>query len=117
MNEQAQRIAIAEACGALNLPKNAYKIEHLSWRGEDLGCYFLAHYSDGSARPNYTGPLPDYLNDLNAMHGAVKSQPASVMKAMRFWLFNLCDEMTAHEATAAQRAEAFLRTLGKWVPE
>ena len=38
---------------------------------------------------------PDYCNDLNAMHEAEKT----------------LNHMTA---TARERAEAFLRTLGKW---
>jgi hypothetical protein len=63
--------------------------------------------------------LPDYLNDLNAMHEAEKmlteSQSAqyerrlmgsrSFVGAAEFWIYH---------ATAAQRAEAFLRTIGKW---
>ena len=69
-------------------------------------------------------PIPDYLNDLNAMHEAEKvltvaqriayaNQIAvvlsggSVGRAIPNWWF-------IHEATASQRAEAFLRTLGLW---
>lgn len=75
-------------------------------------------YQDGS------NILPDYLNDLNAMHEAeshlgcvldtdgdgelesdYERQLAQVMKP-RGWRI--------YYATAAQRAEAFLRTIGKW---
>jgi hypothetical protein len=55
---------------------------------------------------------PDYCNDLNAMHEAEK------VLTFKDWEF-YCDELggsfqgCAH-ATARQRAEAFLRTLGKW---
>lgn len=50
----------------------------------------------------------DPLMDLNAMHEAIKIQPPHVRKAMRFWLNTIRDEMSAHEATAAQMAKALL---------
>jgi hypothetical protein len=63
--------------------------------------------------------LPDYCNDLNAMHEA-----ESVLKGLDKWSYVLrltevtqsqsSDEMSFFCATARQRAEAFLRTLGKW---
>jgi hypothetical protein len=66
--------------------------------------------------------VPNYLNDLNAMHEVEKvlthlglyaehlericrSQSAMKFAAPGVWLVH---------ATAAQRAEAFLRTIGKW---
>jgi hypothetical protein len=61
------------------------------------------------------GHVPDYLHDLNAMHDAETFGGAEVIKCMRFWLFRICDEMTAHHASAAQRAEALLRTLNLWI--
>jgi O-succinylbenzoate synthase len=90
MNEQKQRNAIAEACG---------KVAVDSW-GE--------HY-----------PIPDYLNDLNAMHEAEEV----LQRHMEKW-WNYVSKLAvanstlglggeAH-ATAAQRAEAFLKTLGLW---
>jgi hypothetical protein len=55
-------------------------------------------------------PLPDYLNDLNAMHEAEK-----VLTADQWFeydrLMPLRDPQKIH-ATAAQRAEAFIKTLG-----
>lgn len=128
MKQEAQRIAIAEACGTLNLPKTALKIEHLDFRGEDCGCYFLATYSDDSARPGYTGELPDYLNDLNTMHEAVRVGLKTVEQCSEYLdtLYRIVQNPhicpTTHaiayvEAAAAQRAEAFLRTIGKWVEE
>lgn len=58
---------------------------------------------------------PDYCNDLNAMHEAEKmltsEQVTSYVDLLEFM-----NERWATPAfgTAAQRAEAFLRTLGKW---
>ena len=58
--------------------------------------------------------LPNYCNDLNAMHEATQSLTKDQLR----WYRNLLIEMTgtfeAIDATAAERAEAFLRTIGKW---
>jgi hypothetical protein len=56
--------------------------------------------------------LPDYLNDLNAMHEAEKVLDST--QGDRY--FELLDQLDVPSisATAAQRAEAFLRTIGKW---
>ncbi len=63
----------------------------------------------------------DYCNDLNAMHEAEKVLNSSEEKMYfanleeivgdLFWHRTTCK---VHRATARERAEAFLRTLGKW---
>ena len=54
----------------------------------------------------------DYSADLNAMHEAEKVLTS--MQQDEYW-DHLIDEKVAYLfATARQRAEAFLRTLGKW---
>ncbi len=102
MNEQEQRIAIAEACG---------------W--EDCGMGWWRHEGIGD-RLN----PPDYLHDLDAMHEAEKVLTehqqelyGGFLHSGRLCLFNAyCTEWSWNliHATAAQRAEAFLRTIGKW---
>ena len=61
--------------------------------------------------------LPDYLNDLNAMHEAEKTLRNEQRFEFYKQLLKACEDSetvnTIH-ATAAQRAEAFLKTLGKW---
>ena len=71
--------------------------------------------------------IPDYLNDLNAMHEAEKmlwgmdwsnryafnDNLANTLKG-RTVNRNEWDAETLLDATAAQRAEAFLRTLDLW---
>ena len=61
---------------------------------------------------------PDYLNDLNAMHQAEKVlTQAQDYQYRDSVLPAVCKDgsgMIALTATAAQRAEAFLRTIGKW---
>lgn len=103
MNPEAQRIAIAEACG---------------WRctasfKEAFACWVRPDGMD-----HQTEWLPDYLNDLNAMHGAEK---VLTEEQWTDYYDNLLDTTKPSfvlrditHATAAQRAEAFLRTLGKW---
>jgi hypothetical protein len=104
MNTEEQRIAIAKACG--------WKWERL-WTGELHG------------KPvGEQGPfreVPDYLHDLNAMHEAVKTldktmKPRyfSCLCMVVYCSISLHGYSAATEATAAQRAEAFLRTIGKW---
>jgi hypothetical protein len=107
---EAQRIAIAEACGWTQI--------------ESCTC------CDGVSRGYQPTPgahkkhLPDYLNDLNAMHDAEKvltnEQDLEYSEALeqvvkgRFVTNNAEDMRRLRSATAAQRAEAFLRTIGKW---
>ena len=121
MNPEQQRIAIAEACG---------------WRKGDLRPSWC-HPDNWSMAKNGSyevwvsqDKLPDYLNDLNAMHDAEKVL-WDTGKAMEFtnrlvgivclargfrWDKGTEDDhlMCLSHATASQRAEAFLRTIGKW---
>src|SRR4051812_24108178 len=100
MTEEAQRIAIAESCGWENHPCG----NGVSGWIERVGEYELRHFE-----------CPDYLHDLNAIHEAEKvlgmdqrTDYIRVLNAGDFGYRRLAF------ATAAQRAEAFLRTLGKW---
>lgn len=111
MTDNEIRIAIAEKCG---------------WKLDDGGI----HYRDpeGFYRPTGSmlnfkaGGLPDYPNDLNAMHEAEKTLNNEKVNlwyryanelSFGVWRDSLPD---AHliNATARQRAEAFCRTLGIW---
>jgi hypothetical protein len=94
MNPEKQRIAIAEACG---------------WRVEQLRSGWLWTHPKYSPRLN-TG-CPDYLNDLNAMHEAEKLIMDESSIIYFEWLTRLS---CPWHATAAQRARAFLETLGLW---
>ena len=111
MNPEQQRIAISEACGWTEV--------------EPCTCCDKVSRGYEPTPGAHKKHLPDYLNDLNAMHEAEKVLthdqmidysrhvgklitsylPASRAAWMDFRLIN---------ATAAQRAEAFLRTIGKW---
>ncbi len=95
MTPDKQRAAIAEACGI---------VTHDQWGP-------LYKTPQGLVRV-----CPDYLNDLNAMHDAEKvliwrtdlavlDYDEELRMVTDGWRWN---------ATAAQRASAFLRTIGKW---
>lgn len=93
-NDQINR-AIAEACGWNNKPVV---------RTNGKGSVWVTEW-------------PDYCSDLNAMHEAEKVLSDDQFKLYSHWVeklmpntgfrFLLC-------ATASQRAEAFVRSLGKW---
>lgn len=104
MKPEAQRIAL---CAVVP-----------NWRVADpSGISSLVHWihADG------TQMLSDPLDDLNAMHEAEKTLPNNgTHEGGRFEYYlkltSLCGGVMNNNifATAAQRAEAFLRTIGKW---
>lgn len=64
--------------------------------------------------------VPSYVRDLNAMHEAEKTLRDEVRMnygsdLQRVLLRTYEENSWLISATAHQRAEAFLRTLGKWV--
>ena len=106
MTPEQQRIAIAEACG---------------WQWKSRMKDSIRVWSKPPLMVYYDCGLPDYLNDLNAMHEVEKTLNATLLNSYRrlLYLVVLDDQVnTSNEpawATAAQRAEAFLRATGKWV--
>ena len=104
MTPEAQRIAIAEVC------PNLWQDKSFIWSNQG----FLVHPFDEVTI--------DPLSDLNAMHEAenhIQDWPKYVLNVMKVikWKFHetLADIGVIMSATASQRAEAFLRTLGKWI--
>jgi hypothetical protein len=98
-NEQIN-IAIAEACGWEQV------------EGEE--CFF-----DNGIEQIYIENIPDYCNDLNAMHEAEKSLNPSLAGCYGRTLTSIAWQseqpvFAPMTATARQRAEAFLRTINKW---
>ena len=76
------------------------------------------HRSGKAPGADYVGQefMPNYCNDLNAMHEAEKVLDSDEL--FRGYYLALYDITKSTRwpvhATARQRAEAFLRTLGKW---
>jgi len=93
MSNDQINAAIAKACG---------------WMPDNRGLGWLSPHG-------YYAPEPDYCTDLNEMHEAEKvltddQREVFYPRNLGAWQrpFNVI------YATARQRAEAFLRTLGKW---
>jgi hypothetical protein len=95
MKQEEQRIAIAGACGWVQSPTGWWKL-------------------DEKVEPF----LPNYLNDLNAMHEAEKL----LLENSGTWTRYVTElkiqsekfGMPLFHLNATQRAEAFLRTLNLW---
>jgi hypothetical protein len=110
MKPEKQRIAIAEACGIVGPFDNRW-IKEYEEEGGDV--YGFTGFEKGELVF-----VPDYLNDLNAIHEAEKVLRDDREAAFRGWLWLAHGQPELRcaivHATAAQRAEAFLRTIGKW---
>jgi len=117
MTEQEQRIAIAEACGwtSINMGSFPTAWRHPENKSEEIGKRAVIN----------SLYLPDYCNDLNAMHEAEKAARVHLGQTYAKNLREVIDQdkrgnILRHEtwvyytATAAQRAEAFLKTLNLW---
>jgi hypothetical protein len=113
MTPEQKLIAIAEACG---------------WTGITIQCRNIACGVPPTSR---LGPaiyldgkwfkiIPDYLNDLNAMHEAEKTLSRNDKQKYLDILADAPREDIYYTwadsvfATAAQRAEAFLKAIGKY---
>lgn len=107
MKTEKQRIAIAEACGWV-------KCHECDDSG---GCAFWWKHDEGRTG-RATHFLPDYLNDLNAIHGAFALQPRPVQEQIVEILVaakpSSSPEMAVAYSTSEEWAEALLRTLGLW---
>ena len=105
MNPEQQRIAIAEACGWKNVDAGAGRV----WG-------FTTRHKGTPSESDVCVDIPNYLNDLNAMHEAEKTLTDKAHEEFRLNLYDLIrdDSRLIVSSTATQRAEAFLRTIGKW---
>ena len=136
MNPEQQRIAIAKACGWTDIQINFDSKSGLIGKKRSIPSYchsipYQGYNFEGSHRSDYGAGIPDYLNDLNAMH-EVESFIRNAQDQMRYASETLIamgfdDLMEASDlnvdycwhvmgATAAQRAKAFLKTLNLWKP-
>jgi hypothetical protein len=119
MKPEEQRIAIAEACGWTEIGV----IDYLCGIHPQM---LNAKAYDGSPLTPPIWEIPDYLHDLNAMHEVernILNDSLALINYARELRYIVNSEGFAKNerficsdwhATAAQRAEAFLRTIGKW---
>ena len=122
MNDTEQRIAIAKATGCnMKIEEEGFWV--FSQPGQ-LDKRVAKHHSEEDA---WRLCAKNYPTDLNAMHEACESVPD--FEWCKFWerletvteTRVFCKDITDDckgmlGATAAQRAEAFLRTLDLWKP-
>lgn len=99
MTDDQINAAIAEACGW----KKPARKTVLNEKG-----YFVTQHAQSA---------PNYCNDLNAMHEAENTLVGQQFSAYAFMLNDIEGSLYGIRATARQRAEAFLRTIGKWEEE
>jgi hypothetical protein len=101
MTQEEKRIKLAEVAG---------------WEVIELTLCNVKPDKNGDPEIEPIAPLPDYFNDLNAVHELEET----LVKDMRaLWMINLCkltdDSFWATtRATATQRAEALGLTLNLW---
>lgn len=74
------------------------------------GCKKCDCYSDGV---QWHYDMPDYCCDRNATYELAQHLGLRVIKAMRFHLYGMLDQMTAHCASARMEAEAILMAAVK----
>lgn len=127
MKESDQRIALADFCGLLTRPDYEV-VEYRRWEPPDH-VFQRVKFKGGVVRPCYIEDIPDYPNDLNAMHraelklGGAKDEEHSQLSS---YYENLClvvgdgqEPLNVYDidlvrATAAQKAEALLKTINQW---
>ncbi len=94
--------------------------EHLGWK--ELDFHLDGKHILGDRPSFFNGKIvsytvdqyvPDYCNDLNAMHEAEKVLTTAQTTTMSQYLHRRLGMLWGF-ATASQRAEAFVRTIGKW---
>ena len=124
MKPSDQRIAIAEACGWLPDDDG----DGTGWKGSWIRTRLIGKKPTFHAGEvvSYTveQTVPDYTNDLNAMREAEKTIPPEKHLDFEECLERLISPHCPFgglsfehlHATAAQRAEALLKTLNIWNP-
>lgn len=134
MSPEAQRIAIAEVCGwHIKLsPSGSFLL--FCRPGEETGVccgkhltkrdIFILGFGQDDCGPGYV--IPDYLNDLNAMHEAELLLDSTCLQSYMENLVVAClgdsasgdgsieEQWIVCHASASLRAKAFLQTWGKW---
>lgn len=100
MTDKQINVAIAEACGWIDIIAPTAPPEF-----NRRSCGRLGNFEPKQ--------IPDYCNDLNAMHEAEKALSDDQMWIMARNI-ELNESRWYFHASARERAEAFLRTLGKW---
>lgn len=132
MNPKEQRLAIAKVCGWSWMTKyGSSTSQHFNKYSEDsirelkLIGFIEGQHGEPELSDIYgIDSVPDYLNDLNAMHQVEKKLQGVGYDWTQYseycrQIYDITkrDGQHPYSATAAQRAEAFLKTLNLWKDE
>lgn len=98
MTEQEQNIAIAESVGFSEF-EEVDGVTH-GWWGNEMGAALC--------------PVPNYTRDLNAMHEVERDLYLDAEYACQYSRLLVSNCKYPLLATAAQRAEAYLKVKGLW---
>ena len=132
MKKEKQRIAIAESQGwEWCYHTDLHNTKCWGWEQKGVSRHETDYYK--CEKSNYLHELPDYLNDLNACHEFEKTLFPDDAQYSQWNFYSLhLGELTNNDngrgwkplsnadcfrianATAAQRCEAFLKTLDLW---
>lgn len=111
MTPEAQRVAIAEACGW----KRGIPLEDDSGEICQTVTWWIRPESYMSDTSREWSVLPDYLHDLNACHEMEKvltqeqKERYGKLLAVQGWSWNIW------HAPAPVRCDAFLKAIGRWL--
>ena len=121
MTNEEIDIAIAEHCGWRNIKGIDYQPIETDPYIDGPDQMFVGIHPESDSNSDEYEAIPDYCNDLNLMHEAMKT--LSEEQVEKVWE-TLCDMIpfNSHsfrnglvfDAPAKVRAEAFLRVIGKW---
>ena len=126
MNDQEINRAVAEASGWIPDPKNSGNVFYKYWTKGSQRMVDPCPKHEDTGTPCNIWPtilMPDYCNDLNAMHEVESRMTDDEHLRFRNTLWLLIMRTTkfphhvsrqVHSATARQRAEAVLCAIGKW---
>lgn len=128
MTEQEINIAIAEFCGVCTHPEEFRKTKTIE-DGNDSDTSYECKKCGKDYIYDSSAKVPNYFGDLNAVHEAEKLLPVDLLKKYNIQIGRLIVQLDKDEywenplgdintytfhATAPQRSEALLRTIGKW---
>lgn len=108
MTPKEQRLAIAKACGW------AYHNIHPRYGKQSVKSWY---YRDSDTTVSHKSSLPDYLNDLNAVHHFENYVKQDDPHAYACYASDLFEKYGSDAVSlpASTRAEELLKTIGKWI--
>lgn len=109
LSREEKRAAIAKACGWEICTDRLINYEWAPGHIQQVA----AEWKKGELSAM---KLPEYFASLDAIHEAEKVifETEGARDSYEFWLSKVCDPFVIWHATAAQRCEAFGKTLSLW---